>query len=148
MAWIGVIFFSSTSTALLWSESAFGFLSHLVLSGLPHDSTSFGIIHLAADKGLHVTLFAVLALLLSIAMLSPNLKVIRILLFGLFIGCCSEYLQSFFPDRDPAVRDVFINLSGTAIGVAISALIGNSRFARRNRISEQKSPSNLKATNV
>jgi len=119
-AWIGVIFFSSTSTASRWCESAFSYLYHMLISGVPQNSSSFGAIHLAADKGLHLTLFAILALLLYRAMVAPRHKVIRILSFGLLVGCCSEYLQSFFPDRDPAVRDVFINLAGTGFGVLIS----------------------------
>src|SRR4051812_37152209 len=93
------------------------------MSGIPRDSTSFGALHLAADKGLHVTLFAVLAILLHRAMVDPRNKVFRILSFGLVVGCCSEYLQSFFPDRDPAIRDVFINLVGTGLGVGISQLL-------------------------
>ncbi|MFL6452159.1 MAG: VanZ family protein [Bryobacteraceae bacterium] len=122
LGWIGVIFFSSTSTASLWCESAFSFLSGIFISNVPRDSTSFGAIHLAADKGLHVTLFAVLALLLYRAMANPRHKIIRILSFGLVVGCCSEYLQSFFPDRDPAIRDVFINLSGTGLGIVLHLL--------------------------
>jgi len=129
VGWIGVIFFSSTSTASRWSETAFGYLSGIFISSLPRDSSSFGVIHLAADKGLHVTLFAVLAVLLFRAMADPRHKVVRILLFGLTVGCCSEYLQSFFPDRDPAVRDVLINLGGTAVGVLVSLVLPRRRTA-------------------
>jgi VanZ family protein len=128
VGWIGIIFFSSTRTAWLWCESGFSYLSGIFISDVRRQSESFGAIHLAADKGLHVTLFAVLALLLYKAMLDPRQKVVRILSFGLVVGCCSEYLQSFFPDRDPAVRDVFINLAGTGLGVLLSIL-----WARRTR---------------
>jgi VanZ family protein len=127
--WIGVIFFSSTSTASYWCESAFSYLSGILMSGVPRDSTSFGAIHLTADKGLHVTLFAVLGILLSRAMLEPKNKVSRILAFGFLVGCCSEYLQSLFPDRDPAIRDVLINLGGTGLGVLISRLSRRRRTA-------------------
>lgn len=122
VGWIGVVFFSSTSTASLWCESAFSFLSGIFMSRVPRDSTSFGAIHLIADKGLHVTLFTILAVLLYQAMVNPPHKIVRILSFGFVVGCCSEYLQSLFPDRDPAIRDVFINLAGTALGVLISVL--------------------------
>ena len=122
VGWIGVIFFSSTSTASRWCESAFSYLSGMFMSDLPRDSKPFGAIHLAADKGLHLTLFAILAVLLCQAMVSPRYKIIRILSFGLVAGCCSEYLQSFFPDRDPAIHDVFINLAGTALGMLISVV--------------------------
>jgi VanZ family protein len=126
-AWICVIFFSSTSTAWYWCESAFSYISGIFLSQVPRESASFGAVHLAADKGLHVTLFAILALLLFRAILSPRHRVFRILAFGLFIGCCSEYLQSFFPDRDPAVRDVFINLAGTGLGVLVHRILWAKR---------------------
>ncbi len=42
-----------------------------------------------------------------------------ILLCGAIVGSCSEYLQRFFPDRDPAIRDVLINIGGTALGLLI-----------------------------
>ncbi|MFL6416488.1 MAG: VanZ family protein [Bryobacteraceae bacterium] len=121
--WIGIIFLSSTSAASRWCEAGFSFLSGIFMSSLPTDSTSFGVIHLAADKGLHLTLFAILAGLLFQAMASPRRRVLRILSFGFIVGCCSEYLQSFFPDRDPAIRDVFINLAGTGIGLLLTRIL-------------------------
>jgi VanZ family protein len=123
VGWIGVIFFSSTSTASRWCETAFSYLSAIFMFGVRRDSNSFGLLHLAADKGLHVTLFAVLAILLFQAMSNSRRKILRILMFGLVVGCCSEYLQSFFPDRDPAIRDVFINLAGTGVGVLVSRVL-------------------------
>lgn len=136
-AWIGVIFFSSTTTASRWCEAGFSYLSQIFMSNLPRDSGSFGMIHLAADKGLHITLFTVLAILLSRAMMSPKNKGFRILAFGFAVGCCSEYLQSFFPDRDPAIRDVFINLAGTGLGVLIGRTVWRSRtFEGREELRE------------
>ncbi len=137
VGWIGVIFFSSTSTASRWCESAFGALSEFLLSGIPRDSSSFGMIHLIADKGLHVTLFAVLAVLLFRALVNPQGKVVRILSFGLVVGCCSEYLQSFFPDRDPAVRDVLINVAGTGLGVLISRMFRAKQTAAEAKESRE-----------
>ena len=101
------------------------------MSSLPRDSNSFGVIHLVADKGLHVTLFAVLGILLFQAITNPRRKIVQILLFGLIVGCCSEYLQSFFPDRDPAIRDVFINLAGTGVGVLVSRILWGRPTALR-----------------
>jgi len=130
VGWIGVIFFSSTSTASRWCEAAFSYLSWMFISGLPRNSSRYGLIHLAADKGLHLTLFVVLAALLFQAMANPHHKIVRILLFGLVVGCCSEFLQSFFPDRYPAILDVLINLAGTAFGVLVSRVL----WKRRNAI--------------
>ncbi len=83
------------------------------------ESQSYTIVHLTADKGLHVTLFCVLAILLWKALGKVPRKPALILLSGAIVGCGSEILQSFFPDRDPAIRDVIINIGGTALGLLI-----------------------------
>jgi VanZ family protein len=117
LVWIGVIFFSSTSLASEWSEQAFRFLSVMIFSHLRADESSYGLIHLLADKSVHVGLFLVLALLLWQALPSAEWKIARIILFGAAVGSASEFLQRFFPGRDPAVRDVLINVAGTAVGI-------------------------------
>lgn len=128
-AWISVIFFSSTSLASKWCEELFRWLSGLLFTRLPPSDPSYDVLHLVADKGLHVTMFLVLALLLWKAYSSKRRKVWLILLTGLVVGSCSEFLQRFFPGRDPAVRDVLINLGGTALGVCLVLLV--SRFRSR-----------------
>lgn len=122
-AWIGVIFFSSSSLAGQSSEKAFSALSQL-LTHLQPGTSSYDVVHLLADKSVHVGLFAVFAVLLWGALVSANRKIGWILLIGAFIGSCSELLQSFFPGRDPAVRDVFINIGGTALGLIFRIGIG------------------------
>ena len=117
--WIGVIFFSSTSLAAHWCEKAFRFLSAIIFSHLRADDSSYGLIHLLADKSVHVGLFLVLALLLWQALPNAQWKIVRIILFGAAVGSASEFLQRFFPGRDPAVRDVLINVAGTAVGVGV-----------------------------
>jgi VanZ family protein len=119
VVWIGVIFFSSTSLAARWCEEAFRFLSAIIFSHLRPNDSSYGIIHLLADKGVHVGLFLVLALLLWQALPSAQWKIARIILFGAAVGSASEFLQRFFPGRDPAVRDILINIAGTAVGVGV-----------------------------
>ena len=121
--WIAVIFFSSTSIAAQWCDQAFDFLAGLLFGGLRHSDSSYDIIHLLADKGFHVTLFLVLALLLWKTLPAGRWKIPAVLIFGAFIGSCSEFLQRFFPGRDPAVRDVLINTAGTALGVALSLMV-------------------------
>lgn len=117
--WIGVIFFSSTSLAAQWCETAFRFLSSIIFGHLGPDESSYGLIHLLADKGFHVGLFLVLALLLWQALPNAQRKIARIILFGAAVGSASEFLQRFFPGRDPAVRDVLINVAGTVVGVGV-----------------------------
>ena len=54
-----------------------------------------------------------------------------IVLCGALVGLCSEFLQRFFPDRDPAIRDVIINICGTALGLAICAVVIRMYTQRR-----------------
>jgi VanZ family protein len=113
IAWIAVIFFSSTSKAAQWCEQIYSAFFRSTYRG------ANDWLHLLADKGFHVGLFLVLAILLWQTIPDISWKIALILLFGLTIGSCSEFLQSFFPDRDPALRDVLINLGGTIAGVVV-----------------------------
>lgn len=122
VAWIGVIFFSSTSLAGQSSEEAFSALSHLIVHLQPGTS-SYDVVHLLADKSVHICLFAVFAILLWGALGNATRKVVWILLIGAFIGSCSELLQNLFPGRDPAIRDVFINIGGTGLGLLLRIAI-------------------------
>ena len=121
--WIGVIFFSSTSLASKWAEGFFSLLADTFLGQLQRQSASYGIIHLIADKGFHVTLFCVLAVLLWQAFRHSEKKIWLILLSGAAVGSCSEFLQRFFPGRDPAIRDVLINIGGTLVGIAFCVAV-------------------------
>ncbi|HEY7212332.1 MAG TPA: VanZ family protein [Bryobacteraceae bacterium] len=129
-AWVGIIFFSSTSLASKWAEAFFNSFSSEFLQSLRNNSSSLGIIHLFADKGFHVMLFCVLALLLWLALGNMNNKGWIILASGFTIGSISEFLQSFFPDRDPALRDVVINTTGTALGIVLCLLADRVRIRR------------------
>ncbi len=131
--WIGVIFFSSTTLASGWAEESFSVLSATFLGNLQPHSASYGIIHLLADKGFHVALFCVLAVLLWQALRHSEKKVWVILLSGAVVGSCSEFLQRFFPGRDPAIRDVLINIGGTTIGIAFCIAV-TKVFSHRSRI--------------
>jgi VanZ family protein len=128
--WIALIFFSSTSLAGKWSEEAFSYLSTFLLAGVHPDSPGYGVVHLMADKGVHVSLFCVLAILLWKALRGTASRIPLILLWGGAIGSCSELLQTLYPDRDPAIRDVVINLFGVSIGIAVCRL-GHRLQARR-----------------
>lgn len=135
-AWIVVIFFSSTSTAGRWSENAFRYLTSAFRST---DPPHFDLIHLLADKSVHVGLFCMLAILLWQALYHSRAKALKIIGLGAVVGSCSEFLQRFFPDRDPAVRDVLINIGGTCLGIAVCvAIIRFSRSrAHDDRLAEQ-----------
>ncbi len=72
-------------------------------------------------------MFFILALLLCQALPSGRRKEYQVIAAGAIIGSCSEYLQSFFPGRDPAIRDVLINVAGTALGLLAYKLFVSAR---------------------
>ncbi len=134
-AWLGVIAFSSTSMAGQGSQEAFVSLSSILFRYLHPSYTEYLIIHFLADKSVHVALFAVLGILLWQAIPSWRWKPVVILVAGGLIGSCSEFLQSFFPGRDPAIRDVLINIGGTALGLGICFAVSRLRRHRRQQTS-------------
>lgn len=132
-AWIGVIFFSSTALASKWAEGSFSFLADTLLAHLQRNSNSYGLVHFLADKGFHVSLFCVLAVLLWQALRHSEKKVWLILMTGAIIGSCSELLQRLFPGRDPAVRDVLINIGGTLVGI-VFCIVVTKMLSHRGRV--------------
>ena len=131
VVWVGVIFFSSSSLAGKSSEDAFSALSRLLLGQLQPGTPPYNIVHLLADKSVHIGLFAVFAVLLWKALADVRRRIGWILLLGAITGTCSEILQSFFPGRDPAFTDVLINIAGTALGISISAIFSKLHARRR-----------------
>lgn len=129
-AWLGVIAFSSTSMAGRGSEAAFFSLSAVLFRYLHPSYTEYLVIHFLADKSVHVIMFAVLGILLWQAIPSWRWKLVIILAVGGVVGSCSEWLQSFFPGRDPAIRDVLINVGSTALGLIICSAISRLRRHR------------------
>ena len=124
-AWIAVIGFSSTNAAFDYCERAYDWLYGLVFGAGSSSSAGDSLLHILADKGLHISLFLVLGILLCQVIPEHN-RFVKVVLAGLIIGSGSEYLQSFFPGRDPAIRDVLINVAGTSLG-AFAAI----RIAKR-----------------
>ena len=127
-AWIGVIFLSSTSSAGNLCTQVFQLFSIKLRGYAPN--YSLGILSFLAEKSLHVIMFLVLGTLLWRAIKAiedVRGKIAVILSVGLLIGSASEFLQRFFPGRDPSVRDILINLAGTAIGVAVSLTFARIR---------------------
>lgn len=119
IVWIGVIFFSSTSLAAEWCEEGFHFLSAMIFGRFGPENPSYGLIHLLADKSVHVSLFLILAFLLWKIFRDSPRKTLLIIAAGAVVGSASEFLQRFFPGRDPALRDVLLNATSTALGAAI-----------------------------
>lgn len=113
--WVGVIFFTSTSLAQRLAEESYNFFTGQ--GAVPHPE--HGVQFLLVDKSFHVAIFCLLGLLLSRTVSHAPRRNSIVILLGAIVGSCSEYLQSFFPGRDPAIRDVFINIAGTALGVLL-----------------------------
>jgi VanZ family protein len=88
---------------------------------------SSNIVHFLAEKGFHVFLFVVLAVLLWNAVPSARGNPSLILFIGSVLGSCSEWLQRFQPQRDPSLRDVCINVAATAFGAVMSLLLFRPR---------------------
>jgi VanZ family protein len=131
VVWVGVIFFSSSSLAGKSSEEAFSALSRLLLAQLQPGTPPYNIIHLLADKSVHICLFAVFAVLLWKALAHTRRRIGWILLLGAITGTCSEILQSFFPGRDPAFTDVLINIGGTSLGITGSVILSKLHASGR-----------------
>ena len=118
VAWLALILFSSTSIAGERSERAYEWVATTILHHPPH-ARGEDWLHFLAAKSVHVTLFTVFAILLWNALPVLRWKFTLVVLIGLVTGTCSELLQRLFPNRDPAVRDVLINLAATLLGATI-----------------------------
>ncbi len=119
--WVGTIFLSSTSAARV-CDGLFHY-GYGVLVGTSNPVV-YERVHFIAEKGVHVLLFAALGMLLWKLVPETGWKAVLVLLLGSFVGVCSELLQRFFPRRDPTLRDVLINMAGTALGIMLSVKFG------------------------
>ena len=84
LGWTALILFSSTSLAGHWSEQAYTVLSSWLFGGWTSIPGPEHPLHLIADKGVHVTLFAVFALLLWKALPDLPRKFGAVFLAGTF----------------------------------------------------------------
>jgi VanZ family protein len=83
-------------------------------------------------KAAHVILFLVLAFVLSQALKELERGTwAYVLAIGVMVGIVSEFIQNFFPTREPTIRDVLINAAATLVGATV--------FAQRSRGSRESS---------
>lgn len=128
--WVGLIFFSSTSFAADSCERFYWFIRLHLPSSLLSASGNDGLMHLLAEKSVHFTLFFTFGFLVAhLVHGNPWGRLVKIAVFGLVIGSCSEFLQSFFPGRDPALRDVILNLVSASLG-GLATLVWWRRVGR------------------
>lgn len=123
LLWINAIFFSSTDPVGQWADQAYSWIATMLARYFQSEIASSNSVHFLAEKGFHVFLFVVLAVLLWNAIPSAHRNPIFILFIGSVVGSCSEWLQRFQPRRDASLRDVCINVAATAFGVVMSLLL-------------------------
>lgn len=123
VAWTLLILFSSTSLAADYCEQAFAWLYGSTVAKHFTSTDAYDSLHFVAEKSVHLTLFFVLGVLLwQVFSARRGRRLATVVLGGLIVGTASELLQRFFPGRDPAIRDVFINVTGTFLGAAVCTL--------------------------
>ena len=130
--WIGVVCFSSSSMAGRWCDRAFAAIYrdavYLNVAGNRGLLRSVHpIVHLLAEKSVHLGLFFIFATLFWKSTADTPKKAPLILVFGLLLGVLAEFLQRFAPGRDPAGRDVAIDFAGAALGVVLCLALGRPR---------------------
>jgi VanZ family protein len=137
LLWMALIFSASTeagrpnvSSWLLWP------ILHWID---PHMSPqTFEIIHICVRKMAHLTEYAALGFLAlrlaraepCLAQKGPAWQVGAALLFSALYASSDEYHQSYVPGRHPAVTDVMIDTTGSAIGLAATLAAERLRRAK------------------
>jgi len=82
----------------------------------------------------HASEFAALGMVLTIFMKEgPKTKVSLLVLCGLGVALIDETIQLFVDGRSGQIKDVWIDLAGFGIGVAIVGLILHCIYSRKTR---------------
>jgi VanZ family protein len=126
---LGAIFFSSSSAAAAFCDDIF----IRIFAGLTNHETRAAT-HFVLEKAVHVTLFLIFGLLMmNVVSARPARRIAVVFFSAVAVGSAAEYLQTFFAGRDPAIRDVVIDVCGASIGIAISLLSGPLTLAAVSR---------------
>jgi VanZ family protein len=139
LVWLGVIFFGSTD--LMSAEHTSRFIVPFLRWLKPDISPeSLASIHFIVRKGMHLSEYAVLTLLLlRAAVCMTNLKrstpvlCLSVWVACVFVAATDEFHQTFVRSRDASVRDLMIDSAGAILGLLIGAIFGISR-ARPTRL--------------
>jgi VanZ family protein len=149
VVWLGVIFFGSTD--LMSAEHTSRFIVPFLRWLKPDISPeSLASIHFIVRKGMHLSEYAVLTLLLlRAAVCMTNLKrstpilCLSIWVACVFVAATDEFHQTFVRSRDTSVRDIMTDSAGVILGLLIRAIFGMGR-ARATRLEK----TDAKAVNV
>ncbi len=124
--WIAFVFSNSMLNAEQSSANSAGFFNALQnlfnAVGLPFGLTEYGI-----RKAAHFAEFAVLGILLMIAVRMYSPRPVRHLFPPFFIGLATavtdEYIQLFSKGRSSQVGDIVLDFAGLAAGIVICLLV-------------------------
>jgi VanZ family protein len=139
LVWLGVIFLGSTD--LMSAEHTSRFIVPFLRWLKPDISPeSLASIHFIVRKGMHLSEYAVLTLLLlRAAVCMTNLKSsTAILCLSVWVACVlvaatDEFHQAFVQSRGASVKDIMIDSAGAILGLLIGAIFGMGR-ARSTRL--------------
>lgn len=57
---------------------------------------------------------------------------------AVFFGCLTEFIQSFYPNRNPAIKDIFIDLTGFYLGTIAFKALNKHLIKRRNKMKQKE----------
>jgi VanZ family protein len=131
-AWIAVTLLSSTGLAAVYCSHAFVWLYGSTIGKHFTSHKAYDRLYFIAQKSLHLTLFFVLGVMLWQVFLVPaGRRLIFVVLAGLIVGASSEILQFYFPNHDPEITDVLINMVGTFLGAGACVWRGQRESAQK-----------------
>ena len=97
--------------------------------------TDLDLMHLIIRKCAHFTEYMILGILatrtLRPSVRGPRVALIVFLLLWIGVPCIDETIQSFVPDRGPAVTDALLDMSGFATGFLLTKLVLTLAARRR-----------------
>ena len=121
------IFSNSAQTADSSSEHSGRLLSFLCWFFKAETPEQIGLSQHIIRKLAHMVEFAAQGFFFSLFFLKRDKKLlsffVNVLFFGLLSACTDESIQMFFDGRSGEIRDVFIDFSGTILGLFTSVII-------------------------
>jgi VanZ family protein len=140
LIWLGVIFLGSTD--LMSAEHTSRFIVPFLRWLRPEISPeTLALIQFVVRKCAHLSEYAILALLLSRAVIcgitlkwSMSILYVSVWITCVFVATTDELHQSFVESRSASVRDVIVDSGGAIFGLLIGACFVTRRLkkARRN----------------
>jgi VanZ family protein len=126
VSWMGVIFYFSHQPGIESAQTS-GWLANIVetIAYVFNISSTEVELHLLVRKGAHFIEFAILGLLLFIALYFTREKLLSssviALVIGVVYGIFDELHQLFIPGRSCQVTDMLIDASGVLLAVLLSS---------------------------